>query len=606
MKQLDLFYKAFTEYKQRTKSNLECVRFQHNSQSQNKLEQQSLKAIFATCTIDEDWVEAIEEGIPFILKAIKEERQFIRNDGEVLPIEKIKKTSKYSVQDLAKHSNYISREPNEDMAADIVPDKLLMIRKENDYAVYENRVVYATLLYLLEFVSSRLNIIKELTNKYEANSTISKKIIIGNRTLDFQLNLNEVIKNDPIAIKRNKYQDLINRIEMIYSNIVSLIRMPLMVEVSKVDVVSRPIVKTNVLKMDHNFKNTLKLFDFIAEYNKPGYTVTVEEKLFHPMEFSTIFDYTEVMMLYSFITYMYTNGLEPELKQNYQDELERLKELEKEKILERVKNLKIKAKMANKTIEEYLIVLDDACKILDDKNQKLQEKILEINAAHKKEIKELNEAHAEEIIKINNEHELYVKELNDVHEKEVNDLKEAHENEINALNEQHEQEINHLKDTHNTEINLLKETQALELIKYKQDYEEKLAEITIEYKDKEAQFLKAKEDYENDRKELKEAYAIKEANLNVVTNERIKEMQKEKETMEAEYLAMCVQVGQAPNIKDFTSEERFKALEREKKIMEELVDRAWKETKRELKKQIFSVKPTKKVRKKKIDESEEE
>ena len=44
----------------------------------------------------------MEKGLVHIEKAIKEERQFIRSNGEVLPIEKIKHVSKESIEHLAK------------------------------------------------------------------------------------------------------------------------------------------------------------------------------------------------------------------------------------------------------------------------------------------------------------------------------------------------------------------------------------------------------------------------------------------------------------------------------------------------------------------------
>ena len=59
-----------------------------------------------------------------------------------------------------------------------------------------------------------------------------------------------------------------------------LLETPLMQEVSKVDMVRRPIVKTNVLKMNKNFKEALALFDFIVAYEEPGYLIKTIEKSF--------------------------------------------------------------------------------------------------------------------------------------------------------------------------------------------------------------------------------------------------------------------------------------------------------------------------------------
>lgn len=97
--------------------------------------------------------------ITFIEKAIAEERQFIRTDGEIVPIEKIKRISRSSVEHLAKHSEYITHTPKD---GNIIPDKLFMSEKLSDYAVYENRFLYLLLDYLEKFISLRLNDIEKI------------------------------------------------------------------------------------------------------------------------------------------------------------------------------------------------------------------------------------------------------------------------------------------------------------------------------------------------------------------------------------------------------------------------------------------------------------
>ena len=542
MKQLDLFYRAFNEYKAHTKANVECRKFQNVSAGLNKLDQQNLCAVFTTCTIKEDWIEAIEKGLPYIVKAIKEERQFIRNDGEITPIEKVRKTSKASIQDLAKHSNYISHEAPEGVTVDVLPDKLLIIKKENDYAVYENRVLYATLLYLQEFIGFRLNKLKEISNKYEANAKINKKIVIGNRTLNFNLDMNEVIKEDPIASTKNDYIDLIKRIEDIYSNVLSLLRMPLIVEVSKVDVVTRPITKTNVLKMDINFKEALSLFDFIAEYQGDGFEVHTISKSFNPLNLEIVTDYTEIMMLTSFVTYLHTNGLVQDLDKAYKLQLEQERELEERKILERVKHIDLKAQTEGKTLQEYVYVLDEANKLLKKKTLELTKKVEELTEKHIKEVNLLNENH----------------------EIEVNEINHKHENDVNSLNNLHEEEVAQLT----------------------KEYEEKISNL-------EATIKQQQIDFEAESKRLANEYKTKEDELVHECENKVAEANKARELAQGELMSIRLSQGSTVNADDFTSEERFKELDREIKYLQEFYNKAWKATKKQIKKEVFSVKPQK-------------
>ena len=56
-----------------------------------------------------DVIEESGHTINEVCKAIKMERQFIRSQGEVVDIEKVKIVSRDSVEHLARHSNMITR-----------------------------------------------------------------------------------------------------------------------------------------------------------------------------------------------------------------------------------------------------------------------------------------------------------------------------------------------------------------------------------------------------------------------------------------------------------------------------------------------------------------
>ena len=149
MNQLDTYFRALTEYSKETKSNREIV-----SLTEHLIESEPIKEALlvkrAVCIIDEEWVNEIEKGLVYIEKAIKEERQFILSNGEVIPIEKVKGISRHSIEHLSRHSNLITRYDGGD---DIVPDGLYTVEKLTDYTVYENKFLYMLLCYLRDFIS---------------------------------------------------------------------------------------------------------------------------------------------------------------------------------------------------------------------------------------------------------------------------------------------------------------------------------------------------------------------------------------------------------------------------------------------------------------------
>ena len=108
MNQLDVYYRALLDYRRQTVADHSCSALR-NAIAAAATEQDKIVITRYTCTIDNDWVEAIEKGLVYVEKAIKEERQFIRSNGEVIPIEKVKHVSRESVEHLAKHANLIAR-----------------------------------------------------------------------------------------------------------------------------------------------------------------------------------------------------------------------------------------------------------------------------------------------------------------------------------------------------------------------------------------------------------------------------------------------------------------------------------------------------------------
>ena len=67
MSQLNLYYRAFKEYRKFTLSDKACLK-QRQQFKNSPTEEDKLETIRTVCTIDEEWVQKIEEGLPFVPK----------------------------------------------------------------------------------------------------------------------------------------------------------------------------------------------------------------------------------------------------------------------------------------------------------------------------------------------------------------------------------------------------------------------------------------------------------------------------------------------------------------------------------------------------------
>lgn len=263
----------------------------------------------SVCAVDEKWVEAVERGLGFIENAIKEERRFIRSDGDVLPIEKIKRASKESVQHLARHSDLINGQKSGD---EVVPDKLLSVERLNDYATYENRFLYMLLCMLKEFVERKYAQILK-SSVYRGEFTSRKSVRVGGRRLEIDVRVSDENAGDELL-----NGNILGRIEQLRQSVEFCLRTPLMVEVSKADAIHSGLTKTNVLRMDKNFKQAVELYDFLLAYDGDGFTSRSGEREIQIDEAAGR-DFALPAILCAFIAYERGMGLEKSFKESYEN-----------------------------------------------------------------------------------------------------------------------------------------------------------------------------------------------------------------------------------------------------------------------------------------------
>ena len=368
MDQLDVYYRALLDYKNAINKNKDALKL-NNAFLTADADSDKLIVTRACCTIDEEWVSEIEKGLVFIEKAIKEDRQFILSQGEVIPIEKVKTVSKESVQHLAKHSDLISEYEE---GEDIVPDRLYTVERLNDYTVYENRFLYMLLCYLRDFVSLRYSQIVDLTNKYDAVLTLKKEFMIGKEKISYSVDLHDVRQDDEFLKAHNSSKAIIDRIMLILKAILSFLATPLMEYQAKVPMIKPPITKTNVLKMNNNFKGAVALYDYIIAYDKQGYEIENQVTTISPFSPDMGEEFAVASSTLTFLMYEYGLGLKSDLKFEYEREEERRKDAAVIKLREHIASLSKRLQKAEITPEEYILKLEEQIKLLEKQCERLE------------------------------------------------------------------------------------------------------------------------------------------------------------------------------------------------------------------------------------------
>lgn len=570
MNRTDYFYRAYTKYQDELKKHRDTHLFKKAVVTQ-KNKKDYIEMTRTKCSVNEDWVKEIEKGLVFIGKAIAEDRQFIRNEGDVMPIEKIRRVSQDSITDLAKHSNYITRLPEEEDDL-LVPDKLLMINRENDYHVYENRVVFATLSYLRDFVSIRLNAISELANRYDGKVRIKREVNLGYRNIDFVMELDEVQKDDPLLSENNTHTKIIERLNGILNEILILLRTRLMNDVSKAPLVKRPITKTNVLKMNINFRESLALFDYISAYPGDGYTIETTTETINPLLEVHSDAYADIILLSSFLTYKFNYDIEEDLHKRFLAEEKRRQEIKDQELLDALKEAMERAKKSGKEINEYIYLLEEGYKVIERQIADIRAEMAELIVAHQNEITSLKEEHAAALNELETKYKTIIDEILADHAEEIKALREGYEKTINELELEHTRFIEKMQADH--EITL-KTTVT--------DYESKLQSTVSKYEGEVATLKSAL----NDEKE-------KVMNLNTEMKAQKEEFRADQESLKvanAQLFAYRTLRKNGPKASEFTKREHFLELQEQKEAIDAFFKEAWRETKKVIRSRHIPQKP---------------
>ena len=383
---------------------------------------------------------------------------------------------------------------------------------------------------------------------------------MGSRKIHIDLDYDESRVNDPLLTDKNNEKDVIDRLDQILTGILALLKTPLMREVSKVEMVSRPIAKTNILKMNRNFRESLACFEYIANYQGKGFTIEHVEKSLVPYSKAMNESYTEMLIMLSFINYMYANNISQELRNDLDKILADREKQKENEILAKLRNFHATAETKEQTMNEFLIAFEQGYRILETRNDELELEHKEIEVIRAKEKKELQEQHESFIKELKEQHEDEIRELNQQNAEKLADVEQDLNQQLVEYQNQKDDETRQAKEEAAQEIRDIKESSRNELAEFKDQFKEHIAQM-----EKENAEIKAQE------------------------RDRIEKIA----SLEAQLLNIKINNGQTAAI-DFTSEDAFDRLEELKNNFDAFYEKAWKEAKKQIRKDILLAKREKK------------
>ena len=223
-----------------------------------------------------DWIDTIESILPNLDTIVRNPRKFIVQEEDIVDVSLARSISTESVKYLAQHTNMISKV--DEKTGDVTPSKILNITKEESFEIYENRFIYTLLLKLKDFVTMRYDKIKKasatqdvLELDIESRFNLPSKKITYRTEYFAQLSFDEVMRLDPDTLTK------IERVAKIDRIITDFLSSSFAKSMRNSAPVRPPIMRTNVILKEPNFKKALTLWQFVETYQATAGFSTSDE-----------------------------------------------------------------------------------------------------------------------------------------------------------------------------------------------------------------------------------------------------------------------------------------------------------------------------------------
>ncbi len=213
---------------------------------------------------DTEWMDIMEETIPYIDGIFRNPNKFIINEEEIVKIEMTKKVTVESIKHLSKNTNFIQEVDKR--TGDVTPSKLLNVRKEESYDTYENRVVYTLMQNIRFFISKKREYIEARKNLEEKNNKsidYTGKTRINGEVVDMEMHINTKLEEN--QNKKTQADILLERINRISQKVndITFTELYKILEKMHCPLVTPPIKKTNMILKNVRFQYAMKLWEYM-------------------------------------------------------------------------------------------------------------------------------------------------------------------------------------------------------------------------------------------------------------------------------------------------------------------------------------------------------
>ena len=215
-----------------------------------------------------DWIDEMEFACPYIDIVVRNPKLTLIQEKNVVKVERAKRINVDSVKNLAKNTHYINKvkENNE-----VEPKKILEVRNEETFNIYENRFLYTLIDDMTRFIRTK----EEILNNFEITDNkrmeYAASTVANGEKIKFEVVVtSESLPNQKIDKKlADEIAKAKKRLKRIKDYISSWYRSPMMKQLEREHVkpIKPPLKKTNITLKNPNFRIAARLWDFLRMYD---------------------------------------------------------------------------------------------------------------------------------------------------------------------------------------------------------------------------------------------------------------------------------------------------------------------------------------------------
>ena len=242
-----------------------------------------LKRSIVHKTIDTEWIDVIENALPYLDLFIRHPYSAIEDVDEILPVEISRHITEKSIKHLAQHTNLILKVEGDE----ITPQKILNVYHDETLLTYENKFVNTLINRLFAFIDKRFaelrggsGVEQKYVFKYETKFTHYEENDRKNEAtvrvhIDFNTAACAELSESEKELCRI-YNERFLRVEKIHNALLGYMSSPFIRSMGK-SYIRPPVIRTNAILKNKNLRACLELWEYIESTVKVGYAISADE-----------------------------------------------------------------------------------------------------------------------------------------------------------------------------------------------------------------------------------------------------------------------------------------------------------------------------------------